>query len=134
LLGLFLGGALGFGEGSGATGFVVDADFDAEALLVVGAALVGEDVVGLACAGGLEMLLEGGFVVADGAAEGLAAVEGEVKVGEGGLDDVLFDEGAGGGEATVEIEGCDDGFDGVGEKGGLFAASGLFFSTAQAEE
>jgi hypothetical protein len=28
-----------------------------------------------------------------------------VKVGECGLDDVLFDEGAGGVEATVEIEG-----------------------------
>ncbi len=76
LLGLFFGGAFGFGEGAGASVFVVDADFDAEALLVVGAALVGEDVVGLAGAGGLEVLLQGGFVVADGSAEGVAGLRG----------------------------------------------------------
>ena len=40
-------------------------------LLVVGAALGGEDVVGLAGAGGLEVLLQGGLVVADGSVEGL---------------------------------------------------------------
>jgi hypothetical protein len=49
---------------------------------------------------------------------------------EGGLDDVFFDEGAGGGEASIEIEGGDDGFECVGEQGGLSAASALFFSTA----
>ena len=130
---MFLGGSFGFGEGAGAALFVFDADFDAEALLVVGAALVGEDVVGLAGAGGLEVLLQGGFVVADGSAEGVAALHGEVKIGEGGLDDVLFDEGAGGGEAAVEVEGGDDGFEGVGEKRGLSAASALLFAAAEEE-
>ena len=101
---------------------------------MVGAALVGEDVVGLSGAGGLEVLLQGGFVVADGSAEGVAGLHGEVKIGQGGLDDVLFDEGAGGVEAAVEIEGGDDGFKGVGEKCGLPAAAALFFAAAEAEE
>ena len=77
LLGLLFGGSLGFGEGAGAAFFVFDADFDAEAFLMVGAALVGEDVVGLTGAGGLEMFLQRGFVVADGSAEGVAALQGE---------------------------------------------------------
>ena len=80
------------------------------------------------------MLLQGGFVVADGAAEGVAVLQGEVKIGERGFDDVLFDEGAGGGEAAVEIEGGDDGFEGVGEEGGLSAAAAVFFAAAEAEE
>ncbi len=101
---------------------------------MVGTAGVGEDVVGLAKAGGLEMLLQGGFVVADGSAEGAGALQGEVKVGQGGLDDVFFDEGACGGEAAVEIEGGDDRFEGVGEESGLFAASALLFAPAEEEE
>ena len=133
LLGLLLGGSFGFGECAGAAFFVGDADFDAEALLMVGAALIGEDVVGLAGAGGLEMLLQGGFVVADGSAEGLAGLDGEVEIREGGLDDVLFDEGAGGVEAAIEVEGCDDGFEGVGEECGLAAAAALFFAATEAE-
>ncbi len=134
LLGLFLCGSLRFGKRAGAAFFIFDADFNAEALLMVGTALVGEDVMGLAGTGGLEMLLQRGFMVADGAAEGVAVLHGEVKVGERRLDDVLFDEGAGGGETTVEIEGGDDGFKGVGEEGGLFAAAALFFAAAEAEE
>ena len=134
LLGLFLGGAFGFGEGAGAALLIVDADFDAEALLVVGAALVGEDVVGLAGSGGLEMLLQGGFVVADGSAEGVAGLHGDVEVGECGLDDVFFDEGTGGFEAAVEIERGDDGFEGVGEEGGLSSAATLLFAAAETEE
>ena len=101
---------------------------------MVGAALIGEDVVGLAGAGGLKVLLESGFVVADGAAEGFAAVKGEVEVGKGRFDDVLFDEGAGGREATIEIEGGDDGFESVGEERGLFAAAALLFAAAEEEE
>src|SRR5260370_914761 len=62
---------------------------------MVGAALVGEDVVWLAGSGGLEGFLEGGFVVADGSAEGVAALHGGVKRGAGGRDGVLFGEGAG---------------------------------------
>ena len=61
-------------------------------------------------------------------------VEGEVEVWKSRLDDVLFDEGAGGVEASVEIEGGDDGFDSVGEEGGLFAASGLLFAATEAQE
>ena len=112
----------------------MDADFDAEAFLVVGTALVGEDVVRLAGAGGLEMLLQRGFVIADGSAEGVAALHGEVKIRQGGLDDVLFDEGAGGVETAIEVEGCDDGFEGVGEECGLAAAAALFFAATEAEE
>jgi hypothetical protein len=89
--------------------------------------------VGLASTGGLEAFLQGGFVVADGSAEGVAGLQGEVKVGHGGVDNVLFDECAGGGEATVEIEGGDDGFEGVGEDCGFFAATALLFSAAEEE-
>ena len=90
-------------------------------------------VVRLAGSGGLEALLEGGFVVADGSAEGVAGLQGEVEVGHGGGDDVLLDEGAGGGEAAVEIDGGDEGFEGVGEDCGLFAATALLFSATEEE-
>jgi hypothetical protein len=61
-------------------------------------------------------------------------LHGEVKIRQGGLDDVLFDEGAGGVEAAIEVEGCDDGFEGVGEECGLAAAAALFFAATEAEE
>ncbi len=57
-----------------------------------------------------------------------------MEIGQGGLDDVFFDEGAGGVEAAVEVEGGDDGFEGVGEQGGLSAASALLFAAAEAQE
>jgi hypothetical protein len=57
-----------------------------------------------------------------------------VKVWEGGLDDVPFDEEAGGIEAAIEVEGGDDGFESVGEKGGLAAAAALFFAATETEE
>jgi hypothetical protein len=41
LLGLLLSGSFGLGEGAGTTHFIFDANFDAEALLMVGTALVG---------------------------------------------------------------------------------------------
>jgi hypothetical protein len=131
LLGFLLGGAFRFAEGSEPAVFVADADFDAETLLMVGAALSDEGVVGLTEAGGLEVLLEGGFVVADGSAEGGAGFESEVEAGQRGLDDVLVDEGAGGVEAAIEIERGDDGFEGVGEERGFTAASALLFSAAE---
>ena len=131
LLGLLFGGALGFGEGAGVAGGVVDADFDAEALGVVGAGLIGEDVLGLAGSGGLEMLLKGGFVVSDGSAEGVAGVKGCVEIRECGLDDLFLDEAAGGGESAVEVEGGDDGFERVGEDGGFAASSAVLFATAE---
>ena len=63
----------------------------------------------------------------------MSGLQGEVEIGQGGLDDVLFDEGAGGVESAVEVEGGDDGFEGVGEQGGLLAAAALLFSAAEAE-
>jgi len=134
LLGLFFCVAFGFGEGSGTAEAVAYADFNAEAFLVVGAALGGEDVVGLAGTAGLEMFLKSGFVVADGPREGVAGLQGEVEIGEGRLDDMSLDEGAGGVEAAIEIEGGDDGFEGIGEQGWLFAAATLLFSAAEEKE
>ncbi len=84
--------------------------------------------MGLTGAGGLKMLLQRGFVIADGSAEGFASLEGDVEAGKSRLDDVLFDEGAGDVESAVEIERGDDGFESVGEKGRLFAASALLFA------
>jgi hypothetical protein len=133
LLSLLLGGSLGFGESARASFFVGDADFDAEALLMVGAALVGEDVVGLARAGGLEMLLQGGFVIADGSAEGVAGVESDVEAGDGRLDYAFFDEGAGSVESSIEVERGYDGFESVGEESGLLAAAALLFPAAETE-
>ena len=129
LLGLLLGGSFGFGEGARAALFVVDANFDAEAFLMVGAALCCQDVVRLAGTGSLEPLLKCGFVIADGSAEGFGGLECEVEVREGRLDDVFFDESAGGVEASIEIKCRDDGFEGVGQQGGFSAASALLFST-----
>jgi len=56
-----------------------------------------------------------------------------VQIGHGGRDDVLVDESARGGKATIEIKRCDDGFDGVGEDRGLLAATALLFSAAEQE-
>jgi hypothetical protein len=134
LLGLLFSGAFGFGESPRAPGFVVDANFDTESLLVIGTGLVGEDVTRLSKAGSLEMFLKGRFVVADGSREGIARLHGEVKVGQGWLDDVLIDKSAGGFETTVEVESGNNGFECVGEDGGLGAASALFFAAAKAEE
>jgi hypothetical protein len=80
LLRLFFGGALGFGERASASEAVRDADFDAEELLVVGPALGGEDILRLACSGGLKVLLQGGLVIADGSAEGIAGAESPLEV------------------------------------------------------
>jgi hypothetical protein len=101
---------------------------------VVGTALVGEDVLGLAGADGLKVLLEGRLVVADGSREGVSGAKGGAEVGQGGLDDLFFDEGAGGGETSVEIEGGDDGLEGIGEEGGLAAAAAGVLSAAEAQE
>ena len=54
-----------------------------------------------------------------------------MEIGQGGVDDLLLDEAAGGGEAAVEVEGGDDGFEGVGEEGGLAAATALLFAAAE---
>jgi hypothetical protein len=134
LLGLLLGGAFGFGEGARATVAVGDADFDAEELLVIRAALCGKDVLRLPRSGGLEVFLESGLVIADGSGEGVAGAEGSVELRDGGLDDVALDEGACSVESAVEVEGGDDGFEGIGEEGGLLAASALLFSAAETEQ
>jgi hypothetical protein len=134
LLGLFFCVAFGFREGSGTAEAVAYADFNAEAFLVVGAALGGQDVVGLAGTAGLEMFLKGGFVIANGSREGVAGLQGEVEIGKGGLDDMPLDEGAGGGEAAVKIERGDDGFEGVSEQGWLLAAATLLFSATEEKE
>ena len=117
----------------GLAGGVADADLDAEALGVVGPALGGEDVLGLAGAEGLKVLLESGLVVADGSGEGVAVVESGLEGGQGRLDYLFFDEAARGGEAAVEVEGGDDGFKGVGEQGGLATASTGLLSAAEAD-
>ena len=134
LLGLLFGGSFGLGKGAGAPVAVGDADLDPEELLVIGAALGGEDVLRLACSGGLEMLLEGGLVVADGPGEGVACGEGAVEVGDGGLDNVALDEGARGVEPAVEVERGDDGLESVGEECRLLATTALLFATAEAKQ
>jgi hypothetical protein len=133
LLSLFFCGAFGFGERTSASEAVGNADLDAEELLMVGPALGGEDILGLTRSGGLKVLLQGGLVVADGSAEGIAGAESSLEVGEGGHDDMALDEGAGDLESTVEVEGGYDGFEGVGEQGGFLAASALLFSPAETE-
>ena len=79
---------------------------------------------------GLEALLERGFEVAG---EG-TFLEGLLEIGQGGLDDLAADEGGGGGEAAVEIDGGDHGFEGVGEDGGLAAAAVAILTAAEAKE
>jgi hypothetical protein len=96
--------------------------------------LVGENVLGLAGADSLKVLLEGGLVVADGSREGVASAESGVEVRQGRFDDLFFDEGAGGGESSVEIEGGDDGFEGVGEESGLATAAAGVLSATEAKE
>jgi hypothetical protein len=95
--------------------------------------LGGEDVLGLTGAYGLEVLLESGFVVTDGSGEGIAVVESGLEGWQGGLDDLLLDEAASGGEATVQVEGGDNGFYGVGKEGWLAAASTGLFAAAEAD-
>jgi hypothetical protein len=133
LLSLLFCEAFGFGERASASEAVRDVNLDAEELLMVGPALGGEDILRLTCSGGLKVLLQGGLVVADGSAEGIAGAESSLEIGEGRLDDMALDKGTGHLESTVEIEGGYDGFEGVGEQGGFLAASALLFSSAEAE-
>ena len=134
LLSLLLSGSFRFGEGARAALFILDADFHPEALLMVWAALVGKDVVGLASSGGLEVFLKSGFVVADRPAEGVARLKGEMKIGKRRLDNMFFDEGAGGDESTIEVERGDDSLEGIGEKSGFSAATALFFTATETKE
>jgi hypothetical protein len=133
LLGLLLGGAFGLGEGPLAALSVGDPDLYAEELLVIGAALGGEDVLRLAGAGSLEVLLESGLVIADGSGEGTSGGESTVKFRKRGLYDVAFDEGSRGVESTVEIKGGDDGLEGVGEERGFLSSAALLFAATEAE-
>ena len=133
LLGLLLGGAFGFSEGACTSVAIGDTYFDAEELLMVGATLCGEDVLWLACSRGLQVLLEGGLVIADGSGEGVAGREGTVEVGHRWLDDVALDEGASGVETAVEVKSSDDGFESVGEQRGLLTTAALLFAAAEAK-
>src|SRR5260370_18070710 len=103
LLGLFFGRALRLGEGSRSACAIFDANLASEAVLIVGSALRGKNVLRLPCPGGLEMLLKGGLVVADGSAEGVAGLHGEVEIGQRRLDDALIGEGTGGLEREIAI-------------------------------
>ncbi len=97
---------------------------------MVGAGFGDEDVFGLAGAGGLHVLLEGGFGIDERLCGG---VECGVEAREGRLDEMLLDELLGGFGACVEIESCGDGFERVGEKRGLAAAAGLLLTFAEEE-
>jgi hypothetical protein len=55
-------------------------------------------------------------------------------MGKRGFDDVFLDESTGCVEASVEVEGGDNGFESVGEESGLSAAAALFLTAAEAEE
>ncbi len=134
LLRFFLGSAFGAAERLGEGLAFADANLDAEATAVIGPALFGEDVAGLAGSAGLEELLQSGLVVADGSAERAAGLESVVKGGERWLDDVAGDEGLGGGHAGVEIKGGDDRLDGVSEEGGFLAAAAGLFSATETEQ
>ena len=90
---------------------------------MIGAFFVDQDVDGLVGQVFLGELLEGGFVVA-------------LVGGFGGLDDegveVFEDEGAGGVQACVEVDGGDDGFEGGGGDGaGDGGAGGHAFAHAE---
>ena len=119
LLRLFFGGAFGFGESASTSVAIWDADFDTEEFLVIGATLRGEDVLRLACSSGLQVLLKGRLVVADGSREGVAGAESSVELGHRRLDDVALDEGTRGVETAVEVERGDDGLEGVGRRAGF---------------
>jgi hypothetical protein len=133
LLGLLLGGAFGFSEGACASVAIGDTYFNAEELLMVRATLCGEDVLWLTCSRGLQVLLEGGLVIADGSGEGVTGRESTVEVGDRGFDDVALDKGAGGVETAVEVKRGDDGFESVGEQRGLLPTAALLFAAAEAE-
>jgi hypothetical protein len=55
-------------------------------------------------------------------------------MGQRGLNDMPFDEGAGSVEAAVQVEGGDDSFEGVGEQRRLSAAACSFFAAAKTKE
>ena len=73
-------------------------------------------------------------MVADGSGEGVFGVEGGLEAGERRVDDVAADEGAGRFETAIEIEGGDDGFECIGEDGGLLTATAEVFAAAEAKE
>lgn len=134
LLGLLLGSTFGFGERARTSKTVANSNFYAEAFLMVGTALGGENVMGLAGSSRLEVLLQCGFVVTDGSTKGVARLHGEVEFRNGGLDDVPLNEGTSSSKTTVEVECSDDGFKGVSEQGGFLSTATLLLSATKKEE
>ncbi len=125
LLRLLFGGAFGLGDG-----VIVDEDFYAEKTFMVGTGFFEQTVGGFRAVVGLEHLLEGGFVVADGGGELLAGGEG---AGSGVGENFALDEGSGGFQAGVEVEGRYEGFDDVGEEGGVGAGVIVLRGVAEKE-
>ena len=126
--GFFGGFGLGFlfaVAGAGAEAFVVDVDAEGEGFVVVGA-FFGDELVG----GGfafvaLGELLEVGFGVAPGAGR---------QDGVDFFEDVLSYELDGGGVALVEVDGADDGFEGVGHDDLVGAAGAALFAAGHADQ
>jgi hypothetical protein len=134
LLGLFFCRALRFRQGAGTAGSIGNADLDAEELLVIGPALRGKNILGLAGSSGLQVLLESGFVVADGPTEGVSGAQRALQIGKGWFDDVALDEDTRDFQASIEIESCDYGFESVGEQCRLLASAALLLAPTKTKQ
>src|SRR5580700_96792 len=119
LLRFFFSAAFGTGHA-----FAADPHFDEECFLVIRAGLASEAVLGGMAAASLEEFLKSTFAIGIGDA---------VAIFEGLEEDSSFQESANGIEAAIEVDRGHDRFEGIGEEGGLIAATGFFFTTAEAE-
>ncbi len=96
---------------------------------MIGAALALDFVDGGSGAGGLQLLLERGFVVSQ-------CVTGAQLAGQlldGLSHDKTVHKGPSGLKAAVEKEGADDGLDRIGEDGAFAAKAAAIFATAEAQ-
>ena len=130
LLGVLLGAAGAAGKGfAGLTLGRPESNLDEEALAMIGATLAFDFVDWGSGAGGLQLLLERGFIVSQGVAG--TQLAGELL--DGFADDQPADKIPDGFQAAVEEEGADDGLDRIGEDGAFAAESGAVLAAAEAE-
>ena len=100
-----------------------------EALAMSGALFADHLITRLGASAGPQQLLQSGFVV--GYEEHLAAGVGEPI--ELRLQNMGENKGARREESAIEIQGGEDGFDGVSQQGGFAAASGLLLAASKPE-
>ena len=133
LLRQLLGCALGLGQRLPLAIALRHAHRDAETLAVVRAALVGQDILRLACADCLQPLLQRGLVVADRAGERTAPIQRARQLRLGRLYDMPHDEVTRRRQPAIQIHRRDDRLQRVRQQCRLLLPAGVLLPAAHAQ-